>query len=406
MKNKVTLSNKIALAFIQLYQKTFSPDKGLLSPWLKWKVCSHKPHCSEYAKQCYQKYWFWQASDFAFERIISCTPSSMIKKDPSSYKVVFFSWATIWKSFLEALFVDSRFDVVWVVTMPDAARDRGMKVKENIIKTLAKQHIWESNIGTPHSLRTSSKKYGIQAKETKQWLESLDADYFVVVAYGKLLPKDILDIPHIWPINVHGSLLPEYRGASPLQSVFVDGKSQSGITVMHMNEWMDTGDMISKLKTSLPLDWTVNNLIARIWSHWPKHLLDSLWDFAKWNLKRVPQEEELSSHCTKIEKSDWTVDIFNDSLQSIYQKYQWYALWPKISFLYSAWNSTKRALIQEITLFEDKYDQWKEKPILWLFWNPVHELKNLNPSIKTLSIKPEGKKAITWSEFQTNYLTK
>lgn len=71
-------------------------------------------------------------------------------------------------------------------------------------------------------------------------MKSLDLDYLVVVAYGKLLPLSVLDIPHIAPINVHGSLLPEYRGASPLQSVFVDGKKESGITIMLMDEGMDT----------------------------------------------------------------------------------------------------------------------------------------------------------------------
>jgi methionyl-tRNA formyltransferase len=95
-------------------------------------------------------------------------------------------------------------------------------------------NIKSENIRKPKSLRLDSKKYENDAKDTYAWLKSLDVDILYVVAYGNIIPQYILDIPKIAPINIHGSLLPTYRGASPLQTVFLDGLKETGITLMKM----------------------------------------------------------------------------------------------------------------------------------------------------------------------------
>jgi methionyl-tRNA formyltransferase len=106
-----------------------------------------------------------------------------------------------------------------------------MKLRKNIIKETAEQisntDQNKSFITTPPSLRLTSKKYATEATMFQTWLEKKKPDLLVVIAYGKIIPQHILDIPAIAPINVHGSLLPEYRGASPIQSVFLDGKIES-----------------------------------------------------------------------------------------------------------------------------------------------------------------------------------
>lgn len=381
----------------------------IFSPWLKGTICAHEPHCSQYAKQCFQKYSFWQALVYSFDRVMTCWPSHMIKHDPSSYKVVFFSWAPIWEVFLRALHEDPRYDLAWVVTMPDAARDRWQKVKENNIKILAKE-LWLSSdlIHTPKSLRLDSKnKHSAQdAKETTDRLELLDLDYIVVVAYGKLLPASILDIPSVWPINVHGSLLPEYRGASPLQSVFLDGKKESWVTVMLMDTWLDTWDMLSKLKTPLPLSWTVKNLISWIQDKAPAHLLETLREYAKGDISAKAQDDALSNHCSKITKEQGKVDPYQDSLESIYQKYQAYALWPKTFFEFSHQDKVKHALIEDISLDPALFEQHKQQSLIQSSKTADKSQYEVNPAVSSLTIKPQGKKAITWQEFMSNYLTK
>ncbi len=396
------LLNSIALFIIGVYQKTLSPDKWIFSPWLKGTICAHEPHCSEYSKQCYQKYWFADATVYSFDRITSCTPSPMIKHDPSTYSVVFFSGSPIGVPFLTSLHDDPRFSIQWVVTMPDMARDRGQKLKQNIIKSTALE-LWidTSAIHNPPSLRIRSKKHSEQAKVTTQRLTDLHPDFIVVIAYGNLLPKDILDIPHFGSINVHGSLLPEYRWASPLQSVFLDNKKETGITIMHMDEGMDTGDMISKLKTDLPLHWTVKDLIEWIQSSWPTFLNQSLWEYGKGDIKAVAQDDAKQSHCKKIDKQEGQIDPWNDTLQEIYQKHQWYALWPKIFFDIEHGDKSKRVIIESISLDETIYENSKDQPMI-----DNNTENSLNPSIIDLRIKVEWKKASNWESFRTTYLTK
>jgi methionyl-tRNA formyltransferase len=125
-----------------------------------------------------------------------------------------------------------------------------MKVQENVIKQEAKKIMnneeceqsevpiggnMNNDIVTPRSLRLDSKKYAGDAQAFQQWANDLKPDLFVVIAYGHIMPQWVLDMPVFGSINIHGSLLPEYRGASPLQSVFLDGKTETGITVMYMD---------------------------------------------------------------------------------------------------------------------------------------------------------------------------
>ncbi|USN56394.1 MAG: hypothetical protein H6766_05005 [Candidatus Peribacteria bacterium] len=93
----------------------------------------------------------------------------------------------------------------------------------------------KSFISTPNSLRLDSKKYADEAAQFQSWLEEKKPDLLVVIAYGKIIPQHILDIPAIAPINVHGSLLPKYRGASPIQSVLLNDEKETGITIMRMD---------------------------------------------------------------------------------------------------------------------------------------------------------------------------
>ena len=178
----------IVIGFIRLYQFTLSPDKGLLSFFLKGRICTHEPHCSEYG-------------------------------------VVFFSSALIGVPFLEALAADKRFEVVGVVTQEDKPVGRGLKLTPNIIKQTALDiGLSSEEIQTPQKINPD---LSLEGKNFFDRLESRKADFFVVIAYGKLMPQSLLDLPIFGAINVHGSLLPKYRGASPLQSVFLADEQQS-----------------------------------------------------------------------------------------------------------------------------------------------------------------------------------
>lgn len=384
----------ISIVFIKIYQYTLSPDKWLPSIWLKWRVCMHEPHCSQYWLNTFRRYGFFKWIFKVMDRVFHCTGWTKKIYDPDHYRVVFFSSAEIWVPFMQELANDKRFELVWVVTNPDQPAGRGMEVKENVIKKYARETWCE--VKTHERINPSkSEKW----KEFFNWLKELNPDFFVVIAYGKIIPMSILEIPKVAPINIHWSMLPKYRGASPIQSVLLEQENETWITIMKMAEWMDTWDMIDTLRFEIPFDWTTKNIIEKMKSDWPKILCDTLRKYGKRMLGNVKQDNEKATYCQKIEKENWLINPFSDTLESIYSKYRAYYLWPKIYFVMGEEfgnHKWKRVIIEELKLIEEKYSQDKKNSLLnW---------KKLNTCIEKIILKPEWKKAMGWESFCQGYL--
>lgn len=394
MKKSRSLLSRIALWCIRLYQKTLSPDLWVFSPRLKGTICCHEPHCSEYAKRCFYRYPFMKAVWMSLERISQCTWWTWVTYDPEKYRIVFFSSAPIGIPFLESLHKDTRFDVVGVVTMPDAPIWRWQKMQENIVKSTAK-HLWIT-VQTPASLQTKSKKYWEEAREFFQWVESLEADFLVVIAYGKIIPQSLLDIPRIDPINVHWSLLPRRRWASPIQSVFLANDATSGITVMRMVAELDAWEIIDIKKVQLPFSWTSRELIDWMKHEWPSFLLQTLRAYGKRRLVATPQDEALVTYCSKIDKEDGRIDPWNMPLRQLYAAWRAYCLRPKLFF--EVWNTL--FIIDWLIINEKLFATEWEKPFLikdgatWL---------HLNASVEKLLLKPQGKKAQERKDIRNGY---
>ena len=245
-----------------------------------------------------------------------------------------------------------------------------------------------------NSLRLNSKKYSEEAHNFKLRLEAKNPDYLVVIAYGKIIPQYILDIAKIAPINVHGSLLPKYRGASPLQSVFLNQERQTGITIMKMDANMDTGNMIDMLKFDIEFDWTVKDLIEKIMQKWPQFLNNTLQSFGKKRLWEVKQDENKATYCQKIEKEDWEINPYKDSIQKVYNKYRWYYIRPKIFF--QNLSNQKRVIIENLKLDQKLFESEKNKPLF---------IENeLNKCVLDISLKPEWKKTMDRQSFKSGYL--
>ena len=154
---------------------------------------------------------------------------------------------------LEAVF-NSGYKVIGIVTNPDKPKGRGMKMIPSPVKEFA----LEKNIPVYQPLKVKNNTEFIEE------IKSLNPDVICVVAYGKILPQEILDIPRLGAINVHGSLLPQYRGAAPIQWSVINGDKQTGITTMYMGNGMDTGDMILKETVDISEDETTGELWERL----------------------------------------------------------------------------------------------------------------------------------------------
>lgn len=382
---------QLTIGVIRIYQYTFSPDKGLFSFFLKGRICSHNPHCSEYGIRCLKRYGFWHGLPKVSDRILHCTPSMQKIYDPEHYRVVFFSSAEIWVPFLETLAEDNRFELVGIVTQEDKPVGRGLKLTPNIIKkTALNLNFQAEDVQTPNKINPDT---SIEGKNFSDRLRAKNPDFLVVIAYGKLIPQGILTIPPFWAINVHGSLLPKYRGASPLQSVFLANETKTGITIMHMDAGMDTWAIIAKLARTIPLKWTVKELIETIKKNWPQFLNTTLRWYAKNEIPSKPQNEWEASYCTKITKQDGEITPLQDDCMTIYAKYRAYAVRPKIWFILHE----KKIVIEEIIIDTNKIKETWSQTLR-------NEGFQLNPCIKSLLLKPEGKKVMDFQSFKNGYL--
>ena len=193
--------------------------------------------------------------------------------------------------------IDAKFDVVGVFTQPDKPRGRGMEMSFSPVKELA----LETGIPVYQPLKMRDGTALAQIKE-------LAPDILVVVAYGRILPDDILAVPRYGAINVHASLLPKYRGAAPIQWAVLNGDKVTGVTTMYLASEMDTGDTIYTAETEIGEYETSGELFDRLKDMGAELLVRTLRDIAAGTAPRIPQDHSKASYVTMLDKSVCPVD--------------------------------------------------------------------------------------------------
>ena len=194
--------------------------------------------------------------------------------------------------------LESGEEVVGVFTQPDKPKGRGHHLQPPPVKETALKY--GLPVFQPASLRT---------EEAFETIRMLSPELIVVVAYGKILPKAILDFPEHGCINVHGSLLPKYRGAAPIQWTVLNGDKVGGVTTMYMAEGLDTGDMLLKAETPVGENETAAELYDRLSFVGADLLIDTLDVLKKGSLSPEPQKEELASHAPMLTKEMGDLDF-------------------------------------------------------------------------------------------------
>lgn len=197
---------------------------------------------------------------------------------------------------LQAL-LNTDHDIVAVYTQPDRQGKRKNQLAPRPVKDLAQAH--EIPVFQPHSLK--------DADEQAQ-LRALNADLMVVVAYGMLLPKAVLDTPRLGCINVHGSILPRWRGAAPVERAMLAGDAETGVTIMQMDEGLDTGDMLHIVTTPISETDTAASLFARLTELGAQALVDSLPGLEQGTLTGQVQDESLVTYASKLSKQEGQID--------------------------------------------------------------------------------------------------
>jgi len=199
--------------------------------------------------------------------------------------------------------VESGADLVGVVTKPDTPKGRGYALTPPPVKVYALEH--DLPVYQPTTLKPGTED-GDAFAET---LRALDPALIVVVAYGKILPRTVLDYPALGCVNVHGSLLPAYRGAAPMQRAIIDGCAETGITTMLMADGIDTGDMLLKRVVPIGENDNFEDIHDRMAETGAALLLETVEGLAAGTITPEPQDDALATHAAKIEREDCVIDF-------------------------------------------------------------------------------------------------
>ncbi|NES83149.1 MAG: methionyl-tRNA formyltransferase [Moorea sp. SIO2B7] len=213
-------------------------------------------------------------------------------------KIVFFGTPQFAVPTLEHLLQNPEFEVLAVVTQPDKRRGRGKKMMPSAVKKTALEHqlpVWQ-----PPRIKKD--------RDTISKLQQASAEAFVVVAYGQILSPEILAMPKLGCINVHGSILPKYRGAAPIQWSIYNGETETGITTMLMDKGMDTGAMLLKAYTPIGLLDNTNQIAEILANTGADLLVETLQKLEKQEIKAIAQDNSQATYASLIQKSDYVLD--------------------------------------------------------------------------------------------------
>jgi methionyl-tRNA formyltransferase len=216
---------------------------------------------------------------------------------------------------LEAL-IEADLNIVAVYSQPDRPSGRGKKLKASEVKEVALQH--NIDVLQPESLKS---------EEAQSQLAALKPDLMIVVAYGLLLPKAVLDIPTFGCINVHGSILPKWRGAAPIQRAVLTGDSVTGVTIMQMDEGLDTGDMLHIEECEITPTDTSSSVYQKLQELGPIALVKVIPRIADKTINATKQDDNLATYAKKLSKEEAQID-WTETAEEIERKIRGYQPWP------------------------------------------------------------------------------
>ena len=230
-------------------------------------------------------------------------------------KIVFFGSAHFAVSSLEAL-IKAEHEVVCVVTQPDKKKGRHLQLSGTDLKskaTAAKLKIFQPE--------------NIKSKESVKFLKNLDADLFVIVAYGQIFSQEVLDLPKLMPINIHASLLPRYRGAAPINWAIINGDKSSGVTIMFVTHKMDSGPVIMQQELKIEDKDTSVTLEGKLRKCGAELLISALKVISARNYRLVEQDEDKVILAPKLKKEDGLID-WNTFALDIHNQIRGTLPWP------------------------------------------------------------------------------
>ena len=283
-------------------------------------------------------------------------------------RIVFMGTPDISRDVLKA--VSSQYDVICAVCQPDKPVGRKQILTPPPVKEFAEE------AGIP-----VYQPKGYKSGKAAQKIREMDPDLILVIAYGRILPQEVLDIPRLGCINIHVSLLPKYRGSAPVQRAIINGEKVTGITIMRMDAGMDTGDILAQREVPIDPEDTDETLFEKVARESSSFILEVLPKIESGELKGIPQDHELASYAPPLEKNEGFFS-FNKNGQEIVNLIHGMTMWPVAFFMHEG----KKIKVQDAS-----YTDKEGKP------GEVLSLKPLTVAAETGAIVirkviPEGSK--------------
>lgn len=299
-------------------------------------------------------------------------------------RVVFFGAAPFSLAPLLAL-ANGATEILAIVTQPDKPFGRGKKLAENVVKKWAVAN----NVAVFQPDR-------INRADFIEMIRALQPDLFVVVAYGKILPADLLEIPNFGSLNVHGSLLPKYRGASPVQTAILSGDAVTGATIMLLDQKMDTGPILAQKEIPIAPDETSATLAEKLSQTGAKLLAETIPLWLDGKITATPQKAEEASVCGKITKDDGKID-WHEPAQTIERKIRAFQPWP----VANTWSKDKKYFVKiHRAKISAQTPSGKQPGDLFIApQNTVHVCCGQNTALELLAVQPQNKNIMPAYDF-------
>ena len=291
--------------------------------------------------------------------------------------------------------IDSKENIVRVITQPDRPQGRGRKILPTPIKKIALNRGIE--VFQPENINNE--------KSIKK-IKELNPEVILVVAYGQILSKDILNIPKIGCINIHASLLPKYRGAAPINRAIINGEKETGITFMFMNEKVDAGEIIYQQKITILPDETSGELYFRL-SNLSAEIINKLLErIEEGNIKRIPQDRQLVTYSKRMSKEDGEI-MWSNKGEKIYNIIRGTTPYPG-AFTYYKGRKLKITQARFLSNYQNEVEVSPPIPgsVVRIEKDSISISTGDKGIIKILKVVPSGAKIMSAQQFVNGYKIK
>lgn len=308
----------------------------------------------------------------------------METKKAVGIKTVFMGTSSFAATILKSL-IEEKYNIISAYTQPDKKAGRKQELKKSSVKSVAEEH--KIPVFTPDKFDET--EIGKLAEQKP--------DLIIVAAYGRILPRAVLDLPGFGSVNIHPSLLPCYRGPSPVQNAILNGEEKTGTTVMLMDEGMDTGAILAQEEVLIGSDETAPELLDRLAAISSKLLLKTIPLWIRRKVEPKPQDKSKATLCQLIERSDGHVIWANDA-KSIYDQFRALTPWPGIFTFWEKDGINLRLKLNKISFEKEKAPEMQLTGQVFEFDGKV-SVKTDNGTIILEEVQLEGKNSMKIGDF-------